>query len=125
VPTILLVEDDDMHRALICSALEGAGYQVQESRNGKEALRQYRLAPSDLVITDILMPEKDGLETIRALTLEFPDIAIIAMSEITDKLDYLRVARLFGADRTLRKPFLMDELLKMVQEELQRGPSPT
>lgn len=123
--TILLVEDDDGERTLIRSALEAAGYQVQEARNGTEALHQYRLAPTDLVITDILMPEKDGLEIIWALTREFPDVPIIAMNMNDETLDYLRLARFFGADRVLRKPFLMDELLKMVREELQRGPSPT
>lgn len=123
--TILLVEDDGTERALIRSALEAAGYQVQEASNGTEALRQYRLAPTGLVITDILMPEKDGLETIWALTREFPDVPIIAMNENDETLDYLRLARFFGADRVLRKPFLMNELLKMVREELQRGPSST
>lgn len=66
------------------------------------------------------MPEKDGLETILALEREFPDVVIIAMSEHTELLDYLRVAKLLGADRTLRKPFPMEELLKAVQEEIQR-----
>lgn len=83
-------------------------------------MRQYRAAPTDLVITDILMPEKDGLETIWTLTHEFPDVAIIAMSEDNEKLDYLPLARVFGADRCLRKPVVMDELLKAVQEELER-----
>ncbi|MCS6302878.1 MAG: response regulator [Nitrospira sp.] len=71
------------------------------------------------------MPERDGLETIWALTREFPDVPIIAMNENDETLYYLKVARFFGADRVLPKPFLMDELLKMVREELQRGPSPT
>jgi two-component system response regulator (stage 0 sporulation protein F) len=119
VPTILLVEDEDLHRMLIRSALEMADYQVREAVNGKEALRQYRLAPTDLVITDIVMPEKDGLELIWELTRDFPEIRIIAMSEPHEAYDYLRVAQLFGANCCLLKPFLTETLLKAVREELE------
>ncbi len=119
MPTILLVEDEDTHRTLIRSALEMADYQVREAVNGKEALRLYRLAPTDLVVTDILMPEKDGLELIWELTREFPEIRIIAMSEPHESLDYLRVAQMFGANCCLLKPFLMETLLKAVREELE------
>ncbi len=118
MPTILLVEDEDTHRMLIRSALEMADYQVREAVNGKEALRQYRLAPTDLVITDIVMPEKDGLELIWELTRDFPEIRIIAMSEPHEDFDYLRVAQLFGVNCCRLKPFLTETLLKAVREEL-------
>jgi len=119
VATILLVEDEDTHRMRIRSALEMADYQVREAVNGKEALRQYRLAPTDLVITDIVMPEKDGLELIWELKRDFPEIRIIAMSEPHEDFDFLRVAQLFGVNRCLRKPFPMEALLKAVRKELE------
>ena len=68
MPSILVVDDEDPVRQLICQSLEQAGYHVTEARHGKEALQQYRLAPADLVIMDILMPDQDGLETIHVAT---------------------------------------------------------
>ena len=117
--TILLVEDEDTHRMRIRSALEMADYQVREAVNGKEALRQYRLAPTDLVITDIVMPEKDGLELIWELRRDFSEVRIIAMSEPHKDFDYLRVAQLFGVNWCFLKPFGMETLLKAVREELE------
>jgi len=114
------VEDDDLNRDLIRRALQGAGYEVREARNGREALRQFELCPANLVIIDLFMPEMGGLETIWLLIHEFFDVTIIAMSEHRDELDFLAVARLFGARRTLRKPIRIDELLRAVQEELQQ-----
>ena len=104
---------------LIRSALEMADYQVREAVNGKEALRQYRLAPTDLVITDIVMPEKDGLELIWELKRDFPEIKIIAMSEPHKDYDYLRVAQMFGVKCHLLKPFPTETLLKAVRKELE------
>jgi len=63
MPSVLVVDDEDQLRQLIREILEQAGYQVTEARDGKEAVLQYRLAPADVVIMDILMPEQDGLET--------------------------------------------------------------
>src|SRR5215467_2745494 len=93
VRSILLVEDDDINRDLIRIALQGAGYEVREARNGREALRQFELFPTNLVITDIFMPEMDGLETIWLLMHELFDVTIIAMSEHSEELDFLAVAR--------------------------------
>jgi len=73
MPSILVVDDDDQIRQLIRETLEQSGYHVTEARDGKEALQQYRLAPSDLVIMDTLMPDQDGLETNRHVATGIPE----------------------------------------------------
>ena len=122
MPSVLVVDDEDQLRQLIREILEKAGYQVTEARDGKEAVLQYRLAPADVVIMDILMPEQDGLESISTLRQEFPNVKIIAItggSEMIGILGFLDVARMMGAHRTLQKPFEMQTLLDSVQAELQ------
>jgi CheY-like chemotaxis protein len=122
MPSVLVVDDEDQLRRLIREILEQAGYQVTEARDGKEAVLQYRLAPADVVIMDILMPEQDGLETTSTLRREFPNVKIIAItgsSEMIGILSFLDVAKMLGAHRALQKPFEMQTLLDTVQLELQ------
>jgi len=98
--------------------LERAGYEVFDATDGNEGINICRQYPVKLVITDILMPEKDGIETIAELQQEYPGIKIIAMSgggRITPE-KYLGSAEKFGALRTLTKPFTMDEVLRAVKE---------
>ncbi|RPH79684.1 MAG: response regulator [Nitrospiraceae bacterium] len=123
--SILVVDDEDQIRRLITEALEQAGYHVTEARDGKEALQQYRRAPADLVIMDILMPDQDGLETTVVLRRESPDVKIIVItggSDMIGILNYLDVAKMLGAHSTLQKPFEMKTLLETVQAELQAHP---
>jgi DNA-binding NtrC family response regulator len=121
---IMIVEDDRAVRELLREILKRAGHEVVDAGNGKEAMALYRRSPTDLVITNILMPEKEGLETIQELTREDPDVKIIAISGggQIGPADYLEVARRFGAMRTFSKPFDRKELLKAV-DELLAGPS--
>lgn len=122
MPSVLVVDDEDQLRQLIREILEQAGYQVTEARDGKEAVLQYRIAPADVVIMDILMPEQDGLETTSTLRREFPNVKIIAItgsSEMIGILSFLDVAKMLGAHRALQKPFEMQTLLDTVQAELQ------
>ena len=122
MPSILVVDDEDQIRRLVRETLEQAGYRVTEASDGKEALQQYRLAPADLVIMDILMPKQDGLETTVALRREFPDAKIIVItggSDMIGMLNFLDVAKMLGAHSTLQKPFEMKTLLDTVQAELQ------
>jgi two-component system chemotaxis response regulator CheY len=122
VSSILVVDDEDQIRQLIRETLEQVGYHVSEARDGAEALQQYRLAPADLVIIDILMPNQDGLETTMALRREFPDVKVIVMTGGSGRigiLNFLDVAKMLGAHSTLKKPFEMKTLLDMVQAELQ------
>ena len=118
---ILLIEDDDQVRNMLRAVLEQEGYSVGEARNGREGVAHCRTTPAVLVITNILMPEQEGLETIRILRQEFPAVKIIAISGGGQRgnLDFLAVAQQLGALRTLRKPFAMQELRTAVEDVLQ------
>ncbi|HEY7490086.1 MAG TPA: response regulator [Candidatus Tectomicrobia bacterium] len=118
---ILVIDDEDQSRQMLQQALERAGYEVTTARDGSEGLRRFREAPTDLVITDILMPEKEGLETIMDLRREFPAVKIIAVSGggRTGSLNFLDIAKRLGARRTLQKPFGLREMLAVVHELLQ------
>ena len=118
---IMVVEDDKSVRELLREILKRAGHDVMAAGNGKEALSLYKKSPADLIITNILMPEKEGLETIQELRRENPDIKIIAISGggQIGPADYLEVARRFGAMRTFSKPFDRKELLKAVDDLLE------
>jgi DNA-binding response OmpR family regulator len=122
VATILLVEDDDAIREIVRKALVSAGYDVEEAADGAVAVAAYVRRPSDLVITDLVMPEKDGLQAIIELRRLDPAVKIIAMSGggrmLAPAQLYLESARLFGARRILAKPFNMAALLATVSEVL-------
>ena len=123
MPSILVVDDEDQIRQLIRDTLEQAGYDVQEARDGKQGLERYRAKPADLVIMDILMPDQDGLESIMTLRREFPASRVIAITGGTDMigiLNFLDVAKMLGARRTLQKPFDMQTLLEAAKSELDR-----
>jgi len=121
VARILVIDDEDQPRQMLQQALERAGYEVTTARDGSEGLQRFRAAPTDLVITDILMPEKEGLETIMDLRREFPTVKIIAVSGggRTGGLNFLDIAERLGAQRTLQKPFGLREMLAAVHELLQ------
>lgn len=121
MPSVLVVDDEDQIRHLIRETLEQAGYDVQEARDGKEGLERYRAKPADLVIMDILMPDQDGLESIMTLRREFPASRVIAItggSDMIGILNFLDVAKMLGARRTLQKPFEMRTLLEAAAAEL-------
>jgi DNA-binding response OmpR family regulator len=121
VARILIIDDEDQPRRMLYQALTRAGYEVVEARDGNEGLARFREAPADLIITDILMPEKEGLETIIDLRREFPNVKIVAMSGggRTGSLNFLDIARRLGAQCTLPKPFGLQDMLKAVRELLQ------
>ena len=113
------MDDDALLRGAIRVVLESAGYEVIEAGDGDAGLRLHREQGADLLLVDLFMPERDGLEVIRAVRAEVPDAKIIAMSGGSNlKLDLLDAARAFGADRTLWKPFVPGVLLRTVQELL-------
>jgi len=118
---ILIIEDDDKFRAMVRKMLEKAGYNdIEEAANGSIGVKLIRQCPFDLVITDIIMPEKEGLEMITELCRDFPGIKIIAMSGggRIEPQGYLEVAKHLGASRTLVKPFKHADLIDAVQELL-------
>ena len=115
---ILLVDDDDPLRSVLAQALKQQGYAVQEAANGKEALDLYDRQGADIVILDVVMPEKEGLETIVELKRQPRIPGIIVMSgggQISPKV-YLRIAKAHRADRVLEKPFSCEDLLNTVGE---------
>ena len=111
--SILLVEDDEQLRSMLRIVLDRAGHEVQEAGNGKEALEIYNRRPTDLIVTDIVMPDKEGLETILEFRRIYPDVKIIAMSGggRTGAQNYLQLAKKLGADYILTKPFSNQEIL--------------
>jgi DNA-binding response OmpR family regulator len=117
---ILVIDDDEQIRALLSQMLERAGYQVVEAANGDEGLRLFRTQSADLVITDLIMPEKEGIETILELRREFPQVQVIAISGggKYNPRDYLPIARQLGACATISKPFSRQEILDAVQAAL-------
>ncbi len=117
---ILVIEDDLDVRRLLRDVLERAGHGVVEAADGAEGIERVRSQPVDLVITDILMPEKEGIETILELKRDWQDVKIIAISGggRVGPDDYLKSARRVGAQRTFTKPFDPKALLQAVEELL-------
>ncbi len=118
--TILIIDDHAAVRTLLARVLEDAGYQVWEAANGREGLERFRAHPVDLVITDLEMPEMNGLEVIVELTRLCVDVRVIAMSGLSG--EELQQATLIGARRTLPKPLDLQALLQVVHSELQHLP---
>ena len=116
---VLVIDDEPGIRGIMCRVLETAGHDVTDFANGAGAIEHVRQEPADLVITDLFMPEVEGIETIREIHRLRPDMPIIAISGVDfEGGDYLRVARKFGAVATLRKPFLPSDLVELVSRVL-------
>lgn len=110
--TVLVVDDEPAIRALYNEILTDAGFAVIEASEGKAAIRHAEQQIVDLIITDLLMPEFEGIETIRYLRSHFPQVPIVAIS---GKSVYLEPARLLGATAVLQKPVGADELVTTVR----------
>jgi DNA-binding response OmpR family regulator len=124
-PRILLLDDEPEMRSTLRDRLILEGYDVQTAPDGRLGLKLYHESPVDLVITDVLMPEMDGLEVIRALWGTPSPPLIIAMSGGGSRdLDFLVEATEFGATRTLSKPFRLDDLVALVNGLLSSIPNP-
>ena len=113
---ILIIDDESMVRFSLRRILEGVGYEIAEAENGREGVAMQTASNFDLILTDIIMPEKEGVETVIELKRDFPDVKIIAMSGggRTRNLDFLKLAQQFGADRIIAKPFAEEELLDAI-----------
>ena len=118
---ILVIEDDSQLREMLRQTLEREGYTVVDIPNGREALDLHQQHEMDLVITDIFMPEKDGVETIMELKRVSPDLKIIAVSGgsryVRDE-NALKAAKEFGAEHVIFKPFEQKEILSAVEQLL-------
>lgn len=130
---ILVIEDDAAQRELFKTALTGAGYDVFEAPDGQVGVAMFQQHPCDLILTDLFMPNEDGIETIFEIKSRHPEVCIIAISgggrwaqsgASVGAQEPLDMATHFGADRTLKKPIKLQELLDMVADLLHRAPSP-
>jgi len=117
---VLVIDDDVDVRMLIREFLERDGYAVSDAPDGEAGLKLCRQVPFDLIIVDIFMPEKEGLETIKEIRLDYPNCKIIAISGggSTKELSYLSLARSLGATNVLAKPFMREEILRVVKDTL-------
>jgi DNA-binding NtrC family response regulator len=116
---VLIVDDDPGVRQVLASMLNSAGYQTIVAGNGREALEAMSRTPCDVIITDLVMPEQEGIETIKLIREQYPRSKVIAMSGAFGG-DYLRIAGYLGAHGTLTKPIRLATVLQTVQSVLER-----
>lgn len=117
---ILIIDDEEVVRRSIRSILEPEGHVIREAATGKEGISTTHKQTPDLLITDIFMPDKDGLEVIQELRQKKPSLKILAITGggVNRSFDLLPQAKVFGARATLQKPFLREELIEAVDQAL-------
>jgi DNA-binding response OmpR family regulator len=117
---ILIIDDDRAFRSTLRLGLEQAGHRVEEAADGSQGVRRHRERPADIILCDLFMPEKEGLETMRELRIDDAGAKIIAMSGGCPRapMDFLPLAERFGAVKTLHKPFESKQVLDAVEEVL-------
>ena len=122
---ILVIDDDPAMRRLMVRTLSAQQHRVIEAENGEDGLKLLNSEKPDLVITDILMPQKEGIETIREIQERTPGTKIIAVSGggSSQKLMFLDIARAFGAEAVLAKPFRPNQLIEAVESALNSSAS--
>jgi len=113
---ILIIDDDASMRFLLKSLLESAGYEVHEAKDGRAGVELFAQRPAQIVIVDIFMPEKDGIETIGDIREKDASCKFLAISGGGEmkNMDMLRYAKMLGAHEILEKPFSRDELLSVI-----------
>ena len=115
---VLIIDDEPLARYTMKAILEEEGFEIMEASNGQEGIDADRARPADPIITDIIMPEKGGIETILELQRERPDVKIIAISgggRLNSHIP-LKIAQRVGAARVLSKPFGVADLIRTVRE---------
>ena len=117
---ILIIDDESSIRSFMALHLERHGHRVSQAGNGCDALAMLANDPADLVVTDIVMPDKEGLETMIAIGRDWPDVPIIAMSGANESGLFLHASQLLGAKRTLPKPFSGARLVEAVNDALEQ-----
>jgi len=119
--SILIIDDDPVIRALVSSSLEAQGHTVIEAADGQAGVKAFDGARIELVVTDIVMPVQEGIETIGAIRRLSPTVPILAISgskTVGRYGDYLHAAAVLGATATLPKPFSAESLIEMIDELL-------
>jgi DNA-binding response OmpR family regulator len=114
---ILIIDDDEVMRRTVCKILRAAGHEVAAAGDGRRGMALFQAERPQIVVTDIIMPEQEGIETIVAMRRDDPSIRIIAISGggCVGGLDVLKMAQLLGADDVIEKPFRAQELLARVR----------
>ena len=122
---ILIIEDDELLRDVLAKSLEQAGHVVTQASNGQAGVDLFRAEPAELVLTDLVMPVQEGVETIMQLRRYGPAVPIIAMSGgVPNSKLYLKIAGGIGAQRILAKPFTPQQLIEVVNELLPPASTP-
>ncbi len=113
---ILLIDDDDQLRAMLQASLEVLGHEVEQAADGVEGMRRFRECSPDIVITDLIMPNKEGIELILELRRLQKDVKIVAMSGggHMSTRSYLDMVRMIGVRRVLEKPFSLAQLKEVL-----------
>lgn len=114
---VCVIDDDGQLRTTLAEILRRSGYDVSLAADGDEGLKVIEKTGPDIVVTDIVMPNREGIETIREIRRRFPDVRILAISgggSMSSTTDFLEMAYALGADDVLAKPFRMAELLHKV-----------
>jgi CheY-like chemotaxis protein len=121
--TILVIDDDESVRRLILRILKSTGHIVLEAQDGNEAIAMLKKHDADLIITDLVMPKKEGIATMREVHERSPGTKVIAISGggTSRNMTFLDVARAMGADAALAKPFTSRDLLEVVERLLPAG----
>jgi len=127
MPRVLIIDDEEEIRDVLSAVLNRAGFEVDAASTGDEGIDKLRTKPTEVIVTDIIMPGKDGVATIKEIRKEFPDVKIIAISgggnigtnsyepNAIKTTVYLAAAREAGADVILPKPFDRDALMKAIR----------
>jgi len=121
VSTVLIIDDDELMRTFLVESFKLHGYEVRVAKNGHVGIEAYLEQPVDLVITDLFMPEKDGVEVVRTLIKHDPDVKIFAMSggdSAGGRKDVLEVLEDFGVKKIFEKPFKIAEVLAAAKDIL-------
>jgi CheY-like chemotaxis protein len=115
---VLIVDDSAGLREIMRIGLQARGYEVAQAADGREALKLQRERPADVIVTDLFMPEMDGIETLEVVKHEFPDTPVVAMSGVPTRTgtDFLEIAHELGAALVLRKPFTIPDLVAAVEQ---------
>jgi DNA-binding NtrC family response regulator len=114
---VLLIDDEQMVRKIVRKMLERSGHEVTEAENGRLGLEQLKIGTFDLVITDIIMPEMEGVETLMTVREQYPNVKVITMSGggRTGNIDFLSAAEKLGASAILHKPFTLGSLAAAIE----------
>ncbi len=116
---LLIVDDEQSYRQLLTLVFEGDGHQIRTAMNGRDALEQLQIEPADVIITDVRMPDMDGIELLRAAREFLPDVGVVLMTAFAT-VDTAREAFKLGADDFIQKPFDVEELKIIVKKAFER-----